>query len=219
MTPDELLNLLKAKSNTRKQRSLDIVNNICREQVERGSKDFSIATIGRLSVEKGGPSPQTIRNKGGDDFRALIATWAEHSKGAMKKPPKIQESGISSILVKINDPAVRSIVGAILATNAKLQREINLLKQQAEIVIDRRTVSLTTPKQQDAQLSGIAERFTTAELTALSHAISTELMEQEGWRIEKSGRVVNYLGRTIFKTGFAATIQKILENNIKRELY
>src|ERR1035437_1946496 len=142
MTPDELLDLLKAKSNTRKQRSLDIINDICREQVERGSKDFSIATIGRLSVERSGPSPQTIRNKGGDDFRALIATWAEHSKGAMKKPPRIQESGISSILEKINDPAVRSIVGSILATNSKLQREVNLLKQQAEIVIDRRTVPL-----------------------------------------------------------------------------
>ena len=115
MTPDELLELLKTKSNARKQRSLDIISGICKEQLERGSRDFSIATIGRLSSEQGGPSPQTIRNKGGDDFRALIATWAEHSKGAMKKPPRIQESGISSILEKINDPAVRSIVGSILA--------------------------------------------------------------------------------------------------------
>lgn len=210
MTPDELLYLLKTNSNTRKQRSLDIIYVICQEQVERGSKDFSIATIGRLSVEKGGPSPQTIRNKGGDDFRALIASWAEHSKGAMKKPPKIQESGISSILVKINDPAVRSIVGSILATNTKLQREVNLLKQQAEIIIDRRTIPLPTTKQQDAQLTGISESFTPSELAALSHAISTELMEQEGWTIEKSGRIVNKLGRTIFRAGFATAIRKTL---------
>ncbi len=211
MTPDELLDLFKAKSNTRKQRSLDIINEICREQVERGSKDFSIATIGRLSVEKSGPSPQTIRNKGGDDFRSLIASWAEHSKGATKKPPKIQESGISSILGKISDPAVRSIVGSILATNAKLQREVNLLKQQAEIVIDRRTIPLSTTKQQDAQLIGITESLTTTELTALSHAISTELMEQEGWTIEKSGRVVNNLGRTIFRAGYTSAIRKFLK--------
>lgn len=210
MTPDELLDLLKNKSNARKQRSLDIINGICKEQVERGSRDFSIATIGRLSSEQGGPSPQTIRNKGGDDFRALIVTWAEHSKGAMKKPPKIQESGISSILGKIDDPAVRSIVGSILATNAKLQREVNLLKQQAEIVIDRRTIPLSQAKQQDASLSGIADGLTTTELTALSHATSTELMEQEGWRIEKSGRVVNALGRSIFKAGFTTAIGKVL---------
>jgi len=210
MTPDELLELLKSKSNARKQRSLDIVSGICKEQLDRSSRDFSIATIGRLSSEQGGPSPQTIRNKGGDDFRTLIATWAEHSKGAMKKPPKIQESGISSILGKISDPAVRSIVGSILAANSKLQREVNLLKQQAEIVIDRRTIPLSTTKYQDPQLTGIIESLTPTELAALSHAISTELMEQEGWKIEKNGRIINSHGRTIFKAGFTIALEKIL---------
>lgn len=210
MTTDELLKLLKNKSNARKQRSLDRINGICKEQLERGSRDFSIATIGRLSSEQGGPSPQTIRNKGGDDFRALIATWTEHSNGAMKKPPKIQESGISSILGKIDDPAVRSIVGSILAINAKLQRELNLLKQQTEIVIDRRTSTLSTTKKQDALSSSFSESLTPSELTALSHAISNELMEQEGWSIEKSGRVVNNLGRTIFKAGFFTAIRRLL---------
>lgn len=213
MTPDEILDLLKGKSNARKQRSLDIISGICKDQLERGSRDFSIATIGRLSSEQGGPSPQTIRNKSGEDFRALIASWAEHSKGAMKKPPKIQESGISSILGKINDPAVRSIVGSILATNAKLQREVNLLKQQAEIVIDRRTIPLSTTNQHDTLLSITVECLTPTELTALSHAISSELMEQEGWTIEKSGRVINSLGRTIFKTGYKTAIVKLLSTS------
>lgn len=213
MAPDELLVLLKAKSNARKQRSLDTINGICKEQLERGSRDFSIATIGRVSLEQGGPSPQTIRNKGGDDFRALICTWADHSKGAMKKPPKIQESGVSSILGKINDPAVRSIVGSILATNSKLQRELNLLKQQAEIVIDRRTIPLLTTKHQDTQLADIVECLTTTDFSALSHAISIELMEQEGWIIEKSGRITNSIGRTIFRAGFVNAIRKVVNYN------
>lgn len=210
MTPDELLNLIKAKSNIRKQRSLDIVAGVCKGQLERGSRDFSIATIGRFSAENGGPSPQTIRNKGGDDFRVLIATWAEYSNGAMKKPPRIQESGISSILGKINEPAVRSIVGSILAANSKLQREVNLLRQKAEIVIDRRAVPLSITMQEDSQLTSIVESLSTTEMAALSHAISTELMEQEGWTKEKSGRIVNSLGRTIFKAGFIIALEKIL---------
>lgn len=209
MLPDELLDLLKAKSNTRKQRSLDIINGICKDQINQGSRDFSIATIGRLSAEQGGLSPQTIRNKGGDDFRALIAAWADHAKGAMKKPPKIQESGINSILGKINDPALRSIVGSILAINAKLQREVNLLKQQSEIIIDRRAVPLLETRQHE---SHPASFLTSSEASALSHAISSELMEQEGWIIEKSGRIVNNLGRTIFKTGFESAVRKILES-------
>jgi hypothetical protein len=98
----------------------------------------------------------------------------------------------------------------ILASNTKLQREVNLLKQQTEIIIDRRTIPLSTTKHQDARLSGISDSLTPTELTSLSHAISTELMEQEGWAIEKSGRVVNNLGRTIFKAGFATAIRKSL---------
>lgn len=212
MTPDKLLDLLKAKSNTRKQRSLEIIDGICKEQLERGSRDFSIATIGRLSSEQGGPSPQTIRNKGGEDFRALISTWAVDAKGAMKKPPKIHDSGISSILGKIEDPAVRSVVGSILATNSKLQREVNLLKQQTEIVIDRRTIPCSSTPQIDESLSSSSSRLTASETTALSHAISSELMEQEGWTIEKSGRIVNNIGRTIFKAGFATAIRKMLND-------
>src|ERR1039457_3219592 len=98
MTPDELLELLKTKSNARKRRSLDVIYGICREQVERGSCDFSIATIGRVSSEQGGPSPQTIRNKGGDDFRALISTWADHSKRGKKKKTQNKKNRQKSTL-------------------------------------------------------------------------------------------------------------------------
>lgn len=210
MTPEELLETLKAKSNARKQRSLDVIYEVSQEQAKAGSRDFSIATIGRLSAERSGPSPQTIRNKGGTDFRELISTWAKHADGATKKPPKLQESGIYSILEKIEDPAVRSIVGTILAKNTKLQGEVNLLKRQAEIVIDRRTVPLL-PSPNDADKQAILpNHLTSTEKSALQHAISDELLEQEGWSIESSGRIVNSLGRTIFKAGFATAIKKIL---------
>ena len=209
MTPEKLLETLKAKSNSRKQRSLDVIYEVCHEQAKAGSRDFSIATIGRLSAERSGPSTQTIRNKGGADFRELITTWAKHADGATKKPPKLQESGIYSILEKIEDPAVRSIVGTVLAKNTKLQGEVNLLKQQTEIVIDRRTVPLV-PAPNDADHQAILpNHLTSTEKSALQHAISDELMEQEGWSIESSGRIVNSLGRTIFKAGFATAIKKI----------
>jgi hypothetical protein len=209
MTPAVLLDSLKAKSNARKQRSLDVIYKVCQEQANAGSRDFSIATIGRLSANLRGPSPQTIRNKGGIDFRELITTWAKHADGATKKPPKLQESGIYSILEKIDDPAVRSIVGTILAKNTKLQGEVNLLKRQAEIVIDRRTVPLAPVPNNTAPQAILPNHLTSTEKSALQHAISGELMEQEGWTIEPSGRIVNSLGRTMFKAGFATAIKKL----------
>lgn len=209
MNPDALLDLLKTKSNARKQRSLDILNEVCKEQAEGGSRDFSIATIGRLSAERSGPSPQTIRNKGGIDFRKLITTWAKHADGATKKPPKLQESSVYSILEKIEDPAVRFIVGTILAKNTKLQGEVNLLKRQTEIVIDRRTVPLSPVTHEADHQDNLPKNLTSTEISALKHAVSDELMEQEGWSIEPSGRIVNSLGRTIFKAGFTTAIRKL----------
>lgn len=208
MNPVALLDLLKAKSNARKQRSLAILNEVCKEQAEGGSRDFSVATIGRLSAERSGPSPQTIRNKGGIDFRKLITTWAKHADGATKKPPKLQERSVYSILEKIEAPAVRSIVGTILAKNTKLQGEVNLLKRQTEIVIDRRTVPLAMAPNDADHRAILPNHLTSTEKSALQHAISDDLMKQEGWSIEPSGRIVNSLGRTIFKAGFATAIRK-----------
>jgi len=63
LSPYELLPRLLSSATTRKRRSLEIINNVCKEQQERGSQDFSIATIRRLSEAFEGPTERTIRNK------------------------------------------------------------------------------------------------------------------------------------------------------------
>jgi len=75
LAPEELLEELKIHANSRKRRSLEIIAEICSEQRERNSKDFSIATIGRLSTKAERPATQSIRNKTGGDYRALIKAW------------------------------------------------------------------------------------------------------------------------------------------------
>ena len=116
------------------------------------------------------------------------------------------------MLKKVKDPAVRSIVGTILAKNTKLQGEVNLLKQQTKIVIDRRTGPLApVPNEADHQ-AALSNNLTSTEKAALQHSIPDELMEQEGWSIEPSGRIMNSLGRTIFKAGFATAIKKLHDN-------
>jgi len=42
MHPDDLLEQLNATANTRKQKNLDLIHAICREQYERGSRDFKV---------------------------------------------------------------------------------------------------------------------------------------------------------------------------------
>lgn len=213
MDPDQLLDRLKTTAHTRKAKSLEILHDVCREQFERGSKDFTIATIGRLSLEKGGPATQSIRNKTGDDFKALITAWASHTGGAVKRQPKLSNNPLYAVLEKIPDPAIRAVMGSVLAENKKLKGEVNLLKRTALVAIDQRPLQpAPTTAQQTVQILPAFNNLTDSEKNALRHAISDTLLQDEGWKHDESGRILNNRGRTVFKAGFASAIRKVLGN-------
>lgn len=73
--PDEVLNTLKSDARPQKQRNLDIVHAVCRELNGLGSRNFSLATVGRMSEERNGMSRNAFYNKTSEDFRTLITAW------------------------------------------------------------------------------------------------------------------------------------------------
>lgn len=210
MHPEELLTQLKAAADARKVKSLDIVHAICREQVERGSSDFSVATIARLSVERGGPAAQTIHNKTGDAFKGLIKAWADHAGGLLKKPAKAIENPMQAVLAKIQDPAVRAVMGAVLAENKSLKNEVRLLKAHTNIVIDRRGQVGQIPSSTPVQILPARHGLTEIEIEALRDAISHRHMEDEGWTEDGHGRILNDKGRAVFKVGYVTGIRRIV---------
>ena len=213
MHPDELLEQLKANANTRKQKNLDLIHAVCREQYERGSKDFSVATISRIAQECGGPATSTIHNKTGDDFKGLIKAWASHTGGVTRKVRKATNNPVWDVLDRIPDPAVRSVMGAVLAENKKLRGEVNLLKQHANIVIDYRDTSGGGEGAGSARSGDYLPAdfgLTDTEKEALRHAISMKLFKEEGWKEDKHGRILTEKGSPIFRIGFATAIRKIL---------
>ncbi len=140
--PDDVHKSLRDQSNTRMQASLDILHEVCLSQKLIGSDDFSLPTIAALLKKRKGPSYQTLRNKNpqGDRYRTLIEVWSRFSGGSMKKPIGSFEPPSMTILQKIPDPAVRGIVGSIIAENTRLKGEIHVLRQKVDYVIDRRPV-------------------------------------------------------------------------------
>lgn len=210
MSPEKLLERLKANATPRKARNLDIIHAVCREQHERGSADFSVATISRIAKERGGPVKSTIHNKTGDDFKGLIKAWADHTGGLTRKVRKVSENPVYAVLDKIPDPAVRAVMGAVLAENKKLRGEVNLLKANTEVVIDRTTKQSSHPKE-TIQILPASTGLTDTEKEALRHAISDKLMQKEGWSQDDYGRVLNHKGREIFKVCYVSAIRKIVE--------
>lgn len=210
MHPDELLEKLKVNATPRKAKNLDIIHSVCREQYERGSTDFSVATISKLAQEHGGPAKSTIHNKTGDDFKGLIKAWASHTGGATRKVRKVSENPIYAVLDKIPDPAVRAVMGAVLAENKRLRGEVNLLKAHTEVVIDLTAKKVNYP-QETIQMLSASLGLTNSEQVALRHAISNQLLQDEGWKTDEHGRILTSNGRPIFKVGFVSAIRKITE--------
>lgn len=212
--PNELAAQLSKNASARKKRSLEIIHNICKEQHERGSKDFSIPTIGRLSFEEKGPSIQTIRNKEGEDYRALMQCWAEYANGTTKKT-KQENTTSDEILAGISDPTIRALIGVILAENRKLKGENSLLKQNIKLTIDMRPPArplLNANETTEAlpQTSNLLPM----EITALQNAISEEFLKEWDFTTDQQGRI-KYKGRTMYKAGYISAIKKILANYLK----
>lgn len=212
MHPDDLLEQLKANATPRKAKNLDILHAVCREQHERGSNDFSVAMISKLSEKRGGPVKSTIHNKTGDDFKGLIKAWANHTGGSTRKIRKISENPIYAVLDKIPDPSVRAVIGAVMAENKKLKGEVNLLKANTEVVIDKSTKSSNQSNTGDIiQVLPASTGLTESEKGALRHAISAQLMKDERWTQDEHGRILNDKKRSIYKVGYVMAIRKILE--------
>lgn len=208
MHPDDLLDQLKKTATPRKQRTLDIIYEVCREQYERGSKDFSVATIARLAADRGGPSKGAIHNVTGDDYKGLIKAWAEHTGGVTRKVRQVSENPYAALIDKIENPALRSMMNGILAENRQMRRQITLLKAEGIRVIDMRPQ--TAEPREVVQILPASHGLYPSEIEALHHAVSDRLLKDEGWRTDVEGRVINEVGRVIYKPGYVSAIRKIV---------
>ncbi|OYV91357.1 MAG: alpha/beta hydrolase [Acidiphilium sp. 37-60-79] len=207
MRPDVLLDQLKKTATPRKQRTLDVIYEVCREQYERGSKDFSVATIARIAADRGGPSKGAIHNATGDDYKGLIKAWAEYTGGVTRKVQQVRQNPYAELIDKIENPALRSMMNGILAENRQMRREITLLKAEGNRLIDMRPRS--AEPRETIQILPAANGLYPSEIEALRHAVSDRLLNDEGWTTDAEGRVINEEGRAIFKPGYVSAIKKI----------
>jgi hypothetical protein len=204
-----LLEALCVKADPRKARSLRLIHAVCEEQRDRGSTDYSIVTIGRLSAELGGPAAGAIRNKTGEVYRAIIKVFAD---SRAKKRPKAANSSSTQadlILEGVTDPVLRARIGLLVAelksTRAQLLAARHVANQSA--VLDLAQLP------SDGSQPHPAPRLSAMELLALENAISDVTLTHWGWRIDNSGRIVTDTGQTVFAAGFVTAVDKVLQSH------
>ncbi len=209
---DVILESLKTGKTQRTIDSLDRLNTLLESRFHKGEKDYSIATIGRISKAEGGVGTVSIRNKSGEHFRHLIDAWATKANTSMKKPPSPQSRQYDlpsdmELLKRLDDPAMRAVFGQIIAENKKLKVENRILKQKAEVIVDIRSSQVKPEVEVIPSWRGLLIQ---ADIEALQDAINEDKMLQRGWIVSKYGAVKDEYERPIFKNGFVLAIQKIL---------
>lgn len=213
-----ILEDLKSGKSQRTQDSLSKLNTLLENRFNAGEKDYSIATISKVSKANGGIGEVSIRNKTGGHFRLLIDAWATKANTNMKKPPvphsrKNEIPTDTELLLRLNDPVMRAVVGQIIAERKKLKAENHILKQNTEVVVDMRpnqNIGVEHAHQGIQVLSTLDNLLLPSDIEALKDAIDENKMAQLGWTVSKYGAVKDEYERPLFKTGFVLAIKKIL---------
>lgn len=210
--PDAVLESLLAKGGRSNRRAgLARMQEICRMRHESGSREFSLPSIGRLAEAEGVMKGRVLYNKQSADYRSLIEAWAAYAGPPLPKPPKQLAS--HEYLTRIEDPAIRSIMQAIIAERDKLKAQLNVLKANTMVTVDRRPLGANISAAQEMQqvtLLTPSVQLTPSEREALQNAVSADYLENQGLREGSHGEIVNERGRTVFEVGFARAIRKLI---------
>lgn len=200
MNPEELLNKLKVGSSLKIQQSLDAIYAICTEQQERGIHDFSISTIAKLGSNRGVPKAQSIRNKTGEKYRALIQSFAdlESQTPKLRKPSQSENDWIEEIQNPKHQLLVR-IMASELKEAQQIIREIVPPKQRIDIYDHKNMI----PDQ--------SFKLSEQEVRALQYLLSTDF--QKKWNLKPThfGELVDESNKPVFKVSTLDALRKALE--------
>lgn len=199
--------VLSQLKSSRSRKSLAAIHEVCKEHHSSGAVDFKIATIAKLGVNRGVPSAQTIRNKTGEPYRAVIDAW--QALGDQKKKEikgRITPSGKYDWVDELGSPTHRYLVLDLIAQVRHLRAENKGFASIKKLDIDLRSVS-------EAAVEAKLPNFLTHELDALKEAISDEFLSRQGWVRGARGSITDQNGKVIFRNGFVDVIEKVLSLN------
>lgn len=200
MNAEDFLKELKIDASLKIQQSLDAIYEVCLEQQERGIHDFSISTIAKLGFSRGVPKAQSIRNKTGEKYRALIQCFTDLSsqKSKLKKPSPNDSAWIDEIQNPKHQLLVR-IMASELKEAQQMIREIIPPKQRIDIYDHKQMI----PEQ--------SFKFSNQEVRALQYLLSSDFQKKWNLKPTEIGALVDESNKSVFKVSTLNALRKALE--------
>lgn len=190
---------------SRRKRSLEAINEVCRLLSERHSSDLSYRAIVTLGSDRGlaVPSEKSLMNPTGEHYRELIQSWR-----LVSRPQRgFDKFSSNEWIENIEDPVLRMSV-------ALLAKELRSLKskQARKAVMADSSVHLAVSEGAAAYM---VPRLNEIELCALKAAIDPVALGFVGLSIGSRGDVLDMSGRKVFKPGFRDAVEKVLAIHTK----
>lgn len=210
--PDVALsNLLTAALHPRRKRTLNAIHDLCRRLHQAGARDFTVSAIAKQCEATGICKAHSLYHGLAADYRNLINAWGAFG-GPPPQPPPVEASGTDA-LMRIPDPAIRSIMQRVIAERDKLRAQVNTLKAQTRLTIDLRPVSVFDGNASSSSVpTMVASRIADTDRAMLHTIISKKFLEDEGWKEGEDGEISTIdTGRIVFPYGFTTVIRKVSE--------
>jgi hypothetical protein len=203
ITPEQVLSQLKKKASSRVQSSLEAVFTICKEQQERGLNDFSYSTIARLGKGRGVPAAQSIRNKTGESYRTLIASFNSSAKDQPRPARSTSKGKMHAWIDELDDPVVKLQANILYAQKKEAERLLN------EVVPINQVIEVFD----NVDVSVASIKLTELERSALEYLISSEFLRRHQLELGKNGSIVSSdTQKSFFPVATLDAIKKALQN-------
>jgi hypothetical protein len=196
MSPEEILESLKASSPPRVYKTLDAVYLACKEQKERKSTDFSYAMIAKVGKVYGVPAKQSLHNEGGARYRALIDAFAAQVP-AKPKPVSGKYAWIDALPIGEQKLLTNMLLAELKASEFKLR----------EILPPNKILSIDT-RQQPSELF----KLSPGERRALEYLVSSEFLSERSLKLGARGDAYGPNGEQLFRPGTFDALKKALEH-------
>ncbi len=201
MNPSIMLKELKKEASPRTCRTLDAIYQICIEQEERGVYDFSVSTIAKLGNKRGVPKAQSLRNKTGEKYRALLLSFEDQHKDRKKRPKKESpDDWIEEIQSPKHKLLARTQAAELAAANKKLRDFI-----PPGTRIEVRDHQNFAHNHNEVYLTDLERR-------ALEYLISEEFLGTWDFSISEYGEILDSGEKVVLRAATVDAVKKVLEN-------